>query len=84
MRDIRLLRIVQEHCAVFSQDVPVYFRADLLRVAAAVEDLKTTGLKYFVYTDFDVETAFSKNQLFGLAIDVGIQYNDRSIIAPIP
>ena len=61
--DIRDIPDVKDNEKIFSEKIPVYFRADLSRVIAANYYLRETGTKYFVYADLDVEP-MDKNKLF--------------------
>jgi hypothetical protein len=67
LKDIRDLNIVKQNAEVFSYKLPVYFRADLIRPAAAYEILSQMPLQTqtscFVYADIDVP-AISKAELF--------------------
>ncbi len=63
LKDVRDLSEVNNNAAVFSHKTPVYFRADLLRVMAALHTLSTTKADHFVYADFDVNP-LSKQELF--------------------
>lgn len=54
LRDLRTLAKVREHEAAFSAEVPVYFRADLLRLIVSINDIEEERVKYSVYADFDV------------------------------
>lgn len=63
LRDIRDLTIVKNNYDVFSSDIPVYLRADLLRAVLAEEILQQNKHSYFVYADFDVKP-LSKTELF--------------------
>ncbi len=63
LRDIRDLTVVRNNQDVFSSDIPVYLRADLLRAVLAEEILQQDKHFYFVYADFDVKP-LSKTELF--------------------
>lgn len=63
LKDIRSFKKVKQNQAIFSSDIPVYFRADLLRAIAAEEVLSHNQETCFVYCDFDVQP-LSKDQLF--------------------
>ncbi len=54
LQDIRSLPTVQKNDALFSDTVPVYFRADLSRVIASIEVLKKTK-RTCVYADVDIK-----------------------------
>lgn len=53
-KDVRSLEIVSLNRAVFSHNLPVYFRVDLLRAIAADHTLKQEEAQYFVYGDLDM------------------------------
>ena len=63
LRDVRKLPEVVKHPEAFSAQIPIFFRADLLRAIAAYNDLVSGETKCFVYTDLDVEP-LSRAQLF--------------------
>lgn len=63
LSDIRKLKIVQDNQHIFNENISVYFRVDMLRVAATIHHLDITGDKYFVYADFDMEP-MNKQSLF--------------------
>lgn len=63
LKDVRDIPEVKNNAKVFSNKTPVYFRADLLRVMAAVHTLSTHKADHFVYADFDVKP-LSKQELF--------------------
>ena len=63
LKDIRELKIVKKNASVFSPQVPIYFRADLLRAIIAKELITKNNDRYFVYTDLDV-TPLGKNKIF--------------------
>lgn len=54
-RDIRSMEIVNKNAEVFSKNMPVYFRVDLLRAIAADHVLRNKETKYFVYGDIDMK-----------------------------
>jgi hypothetical protein len=62
-RDIRALQFVKDNENIFSQVIPVYFRADLLRIIATYELALKKDRDFFVYADFNVP-ALSKKELF--------------------
>lgn len=62
-KDVRSIDIVNLNPRVFSENVPVYFRVDLLRAIAADHILKSKETEYFVYGDIDMEP-LSANELF--------------------
>jgi len=63
-KDIRLLpKVCGTDPFTFSEAVPVYFRADLLRLIATTETLTTENFDYFVYADMDIPT-MTKEELF--------------------
>lgn len=64
MRDVRTLEYVKNNPEAFSEELPVYFRADLLRVVATVERLEKERYPYFVYNDLDIEDTFNHKELF--------------------
>ena len=59
LQDIRSLQTVQKNDAIFSDKVPVYFRADLSRVIASIEVLKKTK-KTCIYADIDIKPMAEK------------------------
>lgn len=63
LKDIRELKIVKKNAQVFSDDIPVYFRADILRIIIAKNLLKENTNLYFVYSDLDIKP-LSKKDLF--------------------
>lgn len=63
LRNIRTLRYVQQHPRIFSDKTPIYFRVDLLRVIAQVQDIETGVTPYFVYGDLDMKP-LTKKELF--------------------
>lgn len=63
LKDIRLLKRVQKNPEVFSSEIPVFFRADLLRVVIAEESLRNDKNSCFIYTDFDAKP-MTKSELF--------------------
>jgi len=63
LKDVREIPDVQKHARVFSDQTPVYFRADLLRLMACMHTLSTQKEESFVYADLDV-TPMPKNELF--------------------
>ena len=62
LKDVRKLPHVKEHPEVFAEKVPVYLRADLLRMIATVHTLESMEHPYFVYADLDVNP-LSKTEL---------------------
>lgn len=62
LKDIRSVPAVSKNTDVFSDKVPVYFRADLARVVAGMHTVKKTK-KPFVYADVDV-TPMKEEELF--------------------
>ena len=63
LQDTRQLDRVKKHPEIFSPEIPVYFRADLLRAIVAEELTKKNRDSYCVYVDFDLPT-MNKIQLF--------------------
>ncbi|MCF7899118.1 hypothetical protein K9L05_00525 [Candidatus Babeliales bacterium] len=63
LRDVRTLPKVQEFSEVFSNQIPVYFRVDLLRLIIALHMLQTNEIDYFVYADLDMRP-INKEQIF--------------------
>lgn len=63
LRDIRALPQVIEHPDVFSHEVPVYFRVDLLRSIMAVNMISTGEIFCFIYADLDMEP-LSREEIF--------------------
>ena len=59
LKDIRSLSTIQKNIDIFSDKTPVYFRADLGRVIAAIKTVKKDG-KPFVYADIDVKPMGAK------------------------
>ena len=55
LKDIRDLQKVRECPECVTPNVPVYFRADLLRVIATIETVKAAPGRYFIYTDLDMK-----------------------------
>jgi hypothetical protein len=62
-RDVRSLDVVRSNPRAFNEDIPVYFRVDLLRAVAADHTLRTKETRYFVYGDLDMEPLTS-DELF--------------------
>ncbi len=60
LRDIRELDPVKKYPEVFAKNIPLYFRVDLLRVIASVEEKQGA---FFVYADMGV-SPLSKEELF--------------------
>ncbi|MCA0370501.1 MAG: hypothetical protein LCH26_05300, partial [Proteobacteria bacterium] len=50
-RNFRDIPLVSENAHAFEETVPVYFRADLLRVVAALHDLKTEQTSCFIFAN---------------------------------
>ena len=63
LRDVRQLPEVIQHPEVFSDNIPVYFRVDLLRAIIALYMLFNHEIFYFVYADLDMEP-LSQEQIF--------------------
>lgn len=64
LKDVRDLALVKAEPEVFSEKLPVYFRSDLLRIAASLDWVKKCNEKcFFVYTDFNV-APISKAEIF--------------------
>lgn len=63
LNDIRTLTRVKKNPEIFSSEIPVFFRADLLRVIIAEESTRQNRDLCFVYTDFDAKP-MTKSQLF--------------------
>lgn len=63
LKDIRNLTKVKKNPEVFSPEIPVYFRTDLLRAIIMDESIRQNKDSYFVYSDFDVKP-LTKTQLF--------------------
>lgn len=61
--DIRSLPLVKKYAELFTSKISVYFRADLLRIAATINYLENRQDDYFVYSDIDVEP-MDKDELF--------------------
>ena len=59
LKDIRSLTTIQKNADIFSDKTPVYFRADLGRVIAALKSVKQDS-KPFVYADIDVKPMSAK------------------------
>lgn len=62
LKNIRELKEVIKNPDVFSDKLPIYFRADLLRVVASLHEVSQNNL-YFIYADLDVQP-MGKEQLF--------------------
>jgi hypothetical protein len=62
-RDVREMGIVRENPRAFTEEIPVYFRVDLLRAIAADYTLTRKETKFFVYGDIDMEP-LSRDELF--------------------
>jgi hypothetical protein len=62
-RDVRSISKVHKNPSVFSENIPIYFRVDLLRAIAAEHILTEKEAQFFVYGDIDMEP-LSKEQLF--------------------
>lgn len=75
-KDLRNFPEVQKNPEVFSPQVPVYFRVDLLRVIAAYNVVKKAAEEgrrhYFVYADIDV-TSMSKEEIFDASTLMDLQ-----------
>ncbi len=65
LRDIRDLPEVQSNAFAFSNQAPVYFRADLARVVASIYDIEKKNVKFWVYADLDV-TPLTAAELFDI------------------
>ncbi len=63
LKNVRKLSEVKEHPKAFSDKMPVYFRADLLRSTAGFNHISRNKINYFVYSDLDAEPITEK-QLF--------------------
>src|SRR3990167_9728705 len=63
LKDIRDLQKVRECPKCVASYLPVYFRADLLRVIATLEMVKKQPNEYFIYADLDMEP-ISDSELF--------------------
>ena len=57
MRDVRNLKIVRNYPHQFTEDVDIYFRCDLLRIACSIEDLETEQDPFTIsiYTDWSLK-----------------------------
>lgn len=64
LRDVRTLEGVKNNPDVFTDQIPVYFRADLLRIIATVECIENEFYSYFVYSDVDIEETLEDKSLF--------------------
>ena len=62
LKDIRELETVKEHPRIFSEETPIYFRVDLLKVVTAIENILKDN-KIFIHADLDV-TPMSYDQIF--------------------
>ena len=62
-KDVRDLPEVKDNPQAFTEEVPVYFRVDLLRAIAAYNTLKPGKRNYFLYSDLDVKP-LSKEEIF--------------------
>ena len=65
LRDVREIPILTEHPRVFSDEAPVYFRADLLRPVVALYLFAKDETDIFVYSDLDVKP-MTVEELFDL------------------
>lgn len=65
-QNVRNLDIVKNHLDLFSSQMKVYWRVDLLRMSTTLETLNNTKQKdfYFVYCDLDALNTLSKEELF--------------------
>lgn len=64
LKNVRDLSVVQKEANVFSEKLPVYFRADLLRIVTALDWVTRCVQEcFFVYADFNVEP-MSEVELF--------------------
>jgi hypothetical protein len=63
LKDVREVPLVREHPRVFSSQMNVYFRVDLLRAIAAFHEVSSNPRSYFVYGDFDMEP-LTREELF--------------------
>lgn len=59
-RDVRSIDIVSANPDVFSEEMPIYFRVDLLRAIAADYVLRKKETKFFVYGDIDMKPISGK------------------------
>ena len=57
IRDVRNLKIVRNYPHQFTEDVDIYFRCDLLRIACSIEDLETEQDPFTIsiYTDWSLK-----------------------------
>ncbi len=55
LKDVRKLKIVQQHPEFFTGQIPLYFRVDLMRVIAIAQTLNKKHDLYFVYSDLDIK-----------------------------
>lgn len=63
LKDIRTLTRVKKNPEVFTPEIPIYFRTDLLRALMAEEITRQNKDLHFVYTDFDAQP-MTKAHLF--------------------
>lgn len=55
MRDVRKIPFVENNSDIFKTDIPVYFRADLLRWVVGKHLLEEEKVDFFIYSDLNVQ-----------------------------
>ncbi|MBD3231604.1 hypothetical protein GF322_02985 [Candidatus Dependentiae bacterium] len=65
LRDIRTLSIIKKNPEIFSSEIPIYFRVDILRAIIAIHILNNNESNYFIYADLDT-TPISHDEIFNL------------------
>lgn len=63
LKDVRILPYVINHEDVFSDQLPVYFRSDLLRVIATTYLADSKDTEFIIYSDLNV-TPMSQEEIF--------------------
>ncbi len=59
-RDVRSIDVVCANPKAFCEEIPIYFRVDLLRAIAADYTLRKRETKFFVYGDIDMKPLSAK------------------------
>jgi hypothetical protein len=70
LKDIRGIEIIQSNPDVFSSNMPLYFRIDLIKLIICVNSIETDGMDSAIFTDFSIGSRrtddkwFTKEQLY--------------------
>ena len=89
IRDVLELDIVKQNPFICSDRLPVYYRADLLRLIATYEDLKNKRTKYFVYADLDMRPILhldvSRSELdsSGALYDLDVKFTNNNVVESV-